>query len=109
MRWLCCFPEKIENLLPGDAANLHTFFAPVYAALDSNSGFWGFQKTGEELDQGFIGTVFDRWSTEANSQRAAKGAADFVFAGAGLNADVNGQRSAGGVFGDFEEAHRSRD
>src|SRR5882757_5925791 len=105
MRWLCIFAEQIENLLPGDAANLHTFVAPVFAALDSNSGFWGFQKIGEELDQGFIGAVFDGGSAEANFQRATEGAGDFVFAGPRLHADIEGQRSPGGVFGDFKEAH----
>src|SRR5579859_5281629 len=109
MRSLCVFAEKIENLLPGDAANLHTFVAPVFAALDSNSGFWGFQKIGEEPGQGFIGAIFDGRSAESNFQRATKRAGDFVFTGAGLNADVEGQRSAGGVFGNFEEAHPSRD
>ena len=90
MRRLCVFAEKIENLLTGDAANLHTFIAPVYAALDSNSGFWGFQKIGEESDESFIGSVFDGGGTKANFQRATEGAGNFVFAGAGLHADVEG-------------------
>lgn len=109
MRRLCLFAEKIENLLPGDAANLQTFIAPMLAALDSNSGFWGFQKIGEEIDQSFIGAVFDGRSTETNLQRPSEGAGDFVFTGARLDADSKRQRAAGGVFRNLEEAHSSQE
>src|SRR5260221_13777818 len=91
MRWLCIFAEQIENLLPGDAANLHTFVAPVFAALDSNSGFWGFQKIGEELDQRFIGAIFNGGSAEANFQRDTPGAGDLVFSFTLQDAGVEGQ------------------
>jgi hypothetical protein len=109
MRRLCFFSEKIENLLPGDATNLHTFVAPVFAALDSNSGFWGFQKIGEESDESFIGVVFDGRSAKTNFQCAAESAGDFVFTGAWLDADIERQRATGGVFGDFEETHSLQD
>lgn len=80
--------EEIENLLPGDASNLHTFVAAVFTALDSNSGFWGFQKIAEKSDQGFIGAVFDGRGAKTNFQRSTKSAGDFVFAGARLDADI---------------------
>src|SRR5258707_13269481 len=103
------FMEEIENLLPGDATNLHTFVAPVFAALDSNSGFWGFQKIGEKSDQGFIGAAFNGRGAEPNFQRPTEGSGDFVFAGARLDADIKGQRAACRVFGNFQETHLSQD
>ena len=96
-------------MLPRDTENLHTFVAPVFAALDSNSGFWGFQKIGQKSNQSFVGAIFDSRSAEANFQRSAEGAGNFIFAGAGLDADIQRQRAARGVFGDFEKTHSLQD
>ncbi len=73
--------KKIQNLLAGDAANLHAFRAALRAALDSNSGSGGFQKSGKKFDEGFIGAVFYGRSSKADFQRAIDGARDFVLAG----------------------------
>src|SRR5258705_7106810 len=97
--------EEIENLLPGDATNLHAFVAPVFAALDSNSGFWGFQKIGEKSNQSLIGAVFNGRGAEANFPRPTEGSGAFVFACARLDADIKGQRGTCRGFRNLQESH----
>src|SRR5208337_4872105 len=62
--------EKIQDLLARDPLNFDTFGPAVFAALDSNSRLWPFQKFRQENDQRFVGAAFYRGRAKAYLQRA---------------------------------------
>ena len=57
-------------MLAGDAANFHALGAAAFAALDSNSRLWRFQKIGKEFDQRFVGAIFQGRRAEPDFQSA---------------------------------------
>lgn len=71
-----------------NATNLDALHAAVLAAEDSNSGFRGFQKSGEIFAHGFVGAVFDGGGLDSDLERSIDDAGDFVAAGARLNANM---------------------
>ena len=75
------------GLLPGHSSNLNPFGAVSIAAEDSNSRLRRFQKLGEKLDECVIGAVLHCRSLQSYFQRAVHFSGEFIFAGAGLDAD----------------------
>src|SRR5208282_412344 len=98
--------EKIQYLLARDSMNFDALGPAVFAALNSNSRLWPFQKFCQENDKSFIGAIFDRWCAEADFQSAFHGPGDFIFAGAWLHAHGQIDRSLGSILGKFQKAHR---
>jgi hypothetical protein len=70
-----------------DAANLNSFDPAAAAAEDSNSRLGRFQKLRQIFAECGIRAIFQRWSLQAHFKRTFDHTADFVAAGAGLNAD----------------------
>lgn len=99
--------KKPLYLQARNAEEFDALGATLFAAPDSNSGFGGFQKAGEKLDKRFIGTVFDGWGAQADLQCAVHYAGNFIAAGAGLNADGEGDGAAGWILGNVQETHGS--
>src|SRR5208283_1878454 len=96
--------EKIQHLLARDPLNLDALGPAVFAASNSNSRLWPFQKLCQQNDKGLIGAIFDRRCTETDLQCSLQGSGYFIFAGAWLDTHGQVDRAPGHILGKIQIA-----